>query len=175
MKISLLVLLIAFTATLVSAQWNSSNERGDEKVIFDRKGKILVETGYNLFGGLPIGGGTGFTLITDSGESISSLGFNGGYFISQNFALKFGYSNLSGGGSSISSYLIGGKLYAGKVPIDLTLGTFTDGNNGSFVGNLSVGYAIELASNIMLEPSLGVFGTDNDGLFSFKVNFAMFL
>lgn len=182
MKKSIFVLLLAFTATLLSAQRESSNETVEINVneTFDRKGKILVETGYNLIGGLPIGGGTGFTTLTDGDNTINGFGFNGGYFVSQNFALKFSYSTFGTDGSSISSYGVGTKYYiAGKVPIDFGLGIFSAGsgnNSGSDAyGSLTVGYGLSLANNINLEPALGLFADGDTMNVIFNLNFAMFL
>ena len=183
MKKSLLVLLIAFSATLAFAQENVFNQKNnnssEETEVFNRKGKILIETGYNLFGGLPIGGGTGFTVISDGDDRFSGLGFNGGYFISQNFALKLNYSNLTNFGSGVSTIGIGAKYYiAGKVPIDFSIGSFGEGGgNGSSSSyfTASVGYGIRLADNINLEPSLGLFGNSDDAISTFNLNFSMFL
>ncbi len=178
MKKSLLVLLVAFTATLVSAQRgaNRNNDVDETTETFLRKGRILIETGYNLVGGLPIGGGSGLTTISDGENSFSGIGFNGGYFVSQNFALKLNYSNLGDGGNSISSFGIGAKYYiAGKVPIDFSLGTFSGGGDSEGYGTLAIGYGVKLAENINLEPSLGFFGNSDDAITTFSLNFAMFL
>lgn len=179
MKKTLLVLLVAFSATLVSAQRGNekNNNTDDNKESFQRKGKILIETGYNLVGGLPVGGSTGLTSISDGDNSFSGLGINGGYFLSQNFALKLNYTNLGGDGfTSVSALGIGGKYYiAGKVPIELSLGTFSGGSDSEGYGTLSIGYGIRLADNINLEPALGIFSNDNDSITTFSLNFAMFL
>jgi len=144
-------------------------------VTFNRKGRVLVETGYNLVGGLPIGGGTGFVSVSDENNNLSGIGFNGGYLISQNFALKLSYSSLSDGNSTISSIGVGGKYYIkGKVPIDFNLGNLSSGGNGAGFGSFSVGYGFRLADNINLEPSLGYFGDSDDGLGTFNLNFSMF-
>lgn len=181
MKKSLVILLIAFTATLISAQSdNQSNNHSDKGTeTFNRKGRVLIETGYNLIGGIPIGGGTGLTNIADEDDSFSGLGFNGGYFFSQNFALKLSYTNLGDRGNSISSLAIGAKYYiAGKVPIEFSLGALKAGNGDSeSVGysTLSVGYGFRLADNINLEPAIGVFAGEDDGIGTFTLNFSMFL
>jgi len=179
MKKSIFILVFAFCATLMSAQISrtttTTTTQDTDDETFVRKGRVMVETGYNLFGGLPFGGGTGFTLLTDGESTISSLGFSGGYFVSENFALKFGYSNLSGDFLSLSGYQLGGKYYAGKVPLDFTAGILTGDGQTDFIGNISGGYAIELANNIMLEPSLGLVLTEYEANIAFKVNFAMFL
>lgn len=182
MKKTLLVLLVAFSATMVSAQrgnqrGNGNNNNSNENTeSFVRKGRILIETGFNLVGGLPIGGSTGLTSISDGDTSFSGIGFTGGYFVSQNFALKLNYSNLGDGNNSISSIGVGAKYYiAGKVPIDFGLGTFSGGGGDQGYGTLTVGYGIRVAENINIEPALGVFANDDDGITTFSLNFAMFL
>ena len=182
MKKSIFVLLFAFSATILCAQKKDrSNKIFKEKEevemeTFNRKGRILIETGYNLFGGLPIGGATGLSSISEGEDTFSGLGFNGGYFISQNFALKLNYSNLGDGGTSITSLAIGAKYYIiGQVPIDVSLGRFGTGGNNTSFGTFTVGYGIGLADNINLEPSIGFFGNEDDAITTFNVNFSMFL
>ena len=176
MKKSLVILLIAFTATLVSAQSDSQSNNNSEQETFNRKGRVLIETGYNLIGGIPIGGGTGLTNISDEDDSFSGLGFNGGYFLSQNFALKLSYTNLGDRGNSISSLAIGAKYYiAGKVPVEFNLGALTADSESVGYSTLSVGYGFSLAENINLEPALGVFAGEDDGIGTFTLNFSMFL
>ena len=94
MKKLLVILLVVFTVNLISAQNDNQSNNNSDQETFNRKGRVLIETGYNLIGGIPIGDGTGLTSIGDKDESFSGFGFNGGYFLSQNFALKLSYTNL---------------------------------------------------------------------------------
>ncbi len=66
-----------------------------EATPFTKKGKFLIETGYNIIGGLT--SGTGISILSGLGGdgSITSLGFDGGTFLSENFALKLKFSLLS--------------------------------------------------------------------------------
>ncbi|MDA9873738.1 hypothetical protein N9C25_05885 [Saprospiraceae bacterium] len=179
MKKSLVIFLVAFTATLISAQNDNQSNNNSDQETFNRKGRVLIETGYNLIGGIPIGGGTGLTNIAEKDDSFSGFGFNGGYFLSQSFAIKLSYTNLGDRDSSISSLAIGAKYYiVGKVPIEFSLGALTAGNGDSeSIGysTISVGYGIRLADNINLEPTLGIFAGDEDGIGTFTLNFSMFL
>ena len=74
---------------------------------------------------------------------------------------------------------IGAKYYiVGKVPIEFSLGALTEGNDDSEnieYSTISVGYGIRLADNINLEPTLGIFAGDEDGIGTFTLNFSMFL
>lgn len=170
---------MAFSASIVFAQSNNEGNSNYYSQRFVRKGRVLVESGYNLIGGLPIGAGTGIISISDGDNSVTGIGFNGGYFISQNFALKLSLTNLGDSDVSLSSFGIGAKyLVAGKVPIDFIIGSVTvdGGNNGDITfTTLSIGYGIRLADNINLEPSIGVYGTDDDNTGLFSMNFSMFL
>lgn len=155
---------------------NESNE--DDNISFIRKGRILIETGYSTFNTFGTGG-TGVSVLSVDNESLSSFAVDGGYFVSENFALKFQYSNLSSGGNGISVFGVGGKYYiANKVPLELIASRYSGfGSDQTFV-NLNIGYAIPLADNITLEPAIGILVTsdeDDDGLGLFSISFAMFL
>ena len=145
-----------------------------------RKGKILLETGYSLSGVL-IGGGSGFSLIVDDGATLTSLGFDGGYFFSDDLAVRGRLNLLSAGSDGESATLTGlgaGLKYylAGKFPVSADAGIITGGGGGTiFTYNANAGFAIRLADNIALEPSIGLANVDGDGALRFALNFAMFL
>lgn len=140
---------------------------------FSRKGRMLIETGYSLFAGFS--GGTGLTVFSNDG-SITSLGFDGGYMLSHNFALKFKLGLLNVSGGNLTNIGVGGKYYfGGKVPLDIGLSTLSSGGNSSFLGNITLGYAIPVAENINLEPSIGALLGEDDGFLRFGLNFSMFL
>lgn len=145
----------------------------EDSETFNRKGRILIETGYNLIAGFS--SGTGLSYILDSDENtITSLGFDGGYFVSDNFALKAKFSLLSSGGS-LTNFSVGGKYYiGGNVPLELGAGILSGGNASEFLGNISIGYAINIAENIALEPNLGAL-ISNGSILEFGLTFAMFL
>lgn len=141
---------------------------------FSRKGKILLETGYNLIAGL--GSGSGLTITYDpDGETLTSLGFNGGFFVSNNLAIKGRLSLLSTSGGSLTRVSVGPKYYiAGRVPIEIGAGILSGGGASEFLTNASVGIAIPIANNILLEPNVGLLVADT-GLFEFGLTFAMIL
>lgn len=140
---------------------------------FVRKGKFLVESGYNIVSGLTTG--TGISILSDEGFSISSIGFDGGYFTSENLALKFRLGILSADGENLVNFGLGAKYYiAGKVPIEVGLGSLSANGESTLLGNISIGYGLRLADNINLEPSIGLLA-EEVGLFQASVKFAMFL
>jgi hypothetical protein len=172
MKKILILLLICFCSySTIQAQDSDG---------FSRKGKILVETGYNLIASTFRG--TGASIIVSDGETITSIGAEMGYFLQENFALKFKLSIVDlGFGGTVTALGVGGKYYiAGKVPFEFAVGLLTGDGIDAFNGNLSIGYAVNLAHNILLEPSLGLLAGE-DELFggtipiNFRIAFVMIL
>jgi len=163
-----------FTLILLCFGLNFGLQAQDDSEVFNRKGRVLVETGYNLVAGFS--SGTGLSLFVDEeGNTVTSVGFDGGYFISENFALKMKLSLLSSLGS-ITNFQAGGKYYiGGRVPFELSAGLLSGGDNSEFLANLSIGYAINLAENITLEPNIGGLGTGDGILLEFGMSFSMFL
>lgn len=155
---------------------NYSISQSSEEPTFSRNGRFLIETGYNIVGG--INNSTGANLqINFDGGSVSALGADVGKFLSENFALKFKLGLLSGTGLSITTVTGGAKYYAGgKIPIELTAGIIDTGlDNPKFNGNFKFGYAARLADNITLEPSLGLTIIYDESAFVMGISFAMFL
>jgi hypothetical protein len=147
----------------------------DSEDVFQKKNKWLLESNFNLFGGL-FSGGTGATIIFEDGEEVSSFGLELGRFTTENFAIKGRLSVLSSGGESLNTYGAALKYYVkGKIPIDLGFNIISGFGDSSSYANLSVGYAFELAPNIRFEPSLGRVFSEDDGSFLFEAGFAMFL
>jgi len=160
-------------SVLLFCCWMTTTIYAQNEAGFSKKGRVLVESGYNLFAGFA--GGSGATIFVSDGETITSLGFDGGYFISENFALKIRFGLLSATGSTLTNFSGGGKYYiAGRIPVELGAGLITGGGASDFLGNVSVGYGIGLAPNINLEPSVGLLFSEAS-LFKIGVNFAMFL
>lgn len=142
---------------------------------FSRKGKLLLETGYNLIAGLGSGSGLTITYDPTGDATLTSLGFNGGYFMSNNLAIKGRFSLLSTGGGSLTRISVGPKYYiASRVPIEIGAGILSGNGASEFLVNASVGVAIPLADNILLEPNLGILGADT-ALFELGLTFAMIL
>ncbi len=167
-KIITIIALVLLVGNYSYAQ--SSEEEG-----FQRKGRFLVETGYNIVGGYNSSTGANVLLDVDGG-SVTALGADMGKMLTNNLALKFRLGILSGAGLSLTNIAGGVKYYVGgKVPIELTAGILDLGPRSSnFNANLKLGYAANLADNITLEPSLGLVVIDEAAI-SFGMSFAMFL
>lgn len=165
--------LFAFTL-LSSLFMMGSLDAQESQEPFVRKNRILIETGYNIIAGFSNSSGVNVFYDFD-GETITTLGLNGGYFVSENFALKANLGILSSNGS-LTNFGIGAKYYiGGSVPVEFGAGFLSTGGDSVGLANLGVGYAISLADNIALEPALTLIINDNGGLMKFGVNFAMFL
>lgn len=160
-----LLTTVAFTAT---AQTDGKDNGND----FDRTGKIMIETGYTLFGSLI--GGTGATIVFEDEVDLRSLTLNGGYFIKENLALRLEMRILSYGGTTFQ--LGGGAKYYinGQFPIEGTVG-FIDYGITRFTGNFRIGYGLALASNINLEPTIGILMLGEENYVQIGLNFALFL
>jgi len=167
-KIITIIALVLLVGNYSYAQ--SSDEEG-----FQRKGRFLVETGYNIVGGYNNSTGANVLLDVDGG-SLTALGVDMGKMLTNNLALKFKLGILSGGGLSLTNFAGGIKYYVGgKVPIELTAGILDFGPSSSnFNANLKLGYAANLADNITLEPSIGLVVVDEAAI-SFGISFGMFL
>ena len=151
----------------------SLSSYSQEEPVFQKKGKILVETGYGLLGGYS--SGTGLNFLADS-ETLTSIGANIGAFVTENLALKLNLGILSGDGPSITNITGGAKYYlGGRVPIELKAGFIDFGEESSEIASLTVGYAAKLADNIYLEPIAGLSATNDTGSIVFSVNFALIL
>lgn len=156
----------------------SVNGQNDE-VIDSRKGKTIVETGYSIFAGIIGGGTSGANFYTNDGESQLAIAFDGGYFISEDFALKGKVTLISGEGSTFGFIGVGPKYYiGGSFPIEFNIGsTFGDDFFADdFIGSASFGYAITLANNIYLEPAVGYsfpFESFGDGLIFGDLSFVL--
>lgn len=174
------ILPVLFFSLILSLSLSAQEK---EEAAFVRKGRVLVEVGSDIFGGFGGGGGTGSSILFGGGggsNAITNFSFDGGYFISENFAIKarFGILANSNGFGTSTSFLAGGKYYInGKVPVELGLGFLTLGNGfgSAFSGNAKVGYAIPLAKNINFEPSLGVLIVDDAAIGQFSLGFSLFL
>jgi len=159
---TLLFCLFMASMTLVHAQ---SEESGP------RKGKIFIETGLTTFGNL-FGNSTGGSFLSFDGESITNIAFSGGKFISDDFAIRAKLSLLTGFVNTITVLGVGAKYYAnGFIPLSFEIGKGFSDVNSDLIGGVSGGYAIVLADNIYLEPSLGyLFEFDDLGEGQFNIN-----
>lgn len=169
MKYAFIFLIGLFANATVVAQDTGFVNRAD---------KVLLETGYSFLSGLS-GGGSGFNLIVSDGATLTTIGIDGGYFFTDNLAVRGRFGILSAGidgeSSSVTNLALGAKYYLiGKIPFSADAGILTGGGTIATF-NLSGGFAIRLADNIALEPNIGIAHVDGSNAFRFAVNFAMFL
>ena len=158
-------LLLCFSFLCIQAQ---------DSDVFTRKGRILIEPGGGLFS--IINKGSDFNFYFADGESITSFSVDGGYFLSENFALRGRLGVLAVEGSSLLNLNVGGRYYiAKKVPVQAGVGILAaDGTTAIF--DLGVGYGIKLARNINLEPNINLYGGPDIGpLINLGFRFALFL
>tara|TARA_B110000967_G_scaffold199570_1_gene234124 strand:- start:124 stop:627 length:504 start_codon:yes stop_codon:yes gene_type:complete len=165
MKKLFLTAVAVFALTAVNAQ--------------TEKGSLLIETNIaNLMVGT-----TSFSFNSVDGESVYSIGLDGGYFVIDDFAIKvgLGYSGNSLTDTNTFSYRIGGKYYLmGNIPLtlDYTGASIKDfDENPSWLG-LGAGYAIFLGDNVSIEPGLRYNLTLNEdytdeNVFQFNIGFAL--
>ncbi|WP_350287046.1 hypothetical protein [uncultured Croceitalea sp.] len=122
------------------------------------KGSWLLEanTGFGGPGGRSAN--TSFRLTTIDGDVTYNLGFEGGYFIMDDLALKVGLGYGDGDNQpSTFSYKIGAKYYViGRVPfqLDLAGASIEDFDNNPLWLGLQGGYAFFLGDNVSIEPGL---------------------
>ncbi len=141
------------------------------------KGKLLIEanTGNAMLGN------TGFYLSNSDGQTDYNIGFDGGYFVADNFAVKagLGYGDVSD--VTILSYRLGAKYYVkSMIPItlDLTGASIKDASENPLWLGIGAGYAIFLGENVSIEPGLRYNLSLNDqytdkGVLQFNVGFAL--
>lgn len=144
------------------------------------KGKWLIEanTGFGL--GV---GNTSLGLWSQDGNTAYNIGAEGGYFVTDNLAIKLGLGYGDDGSdyaSSTFAYKVGAKYYAAnKFPIEVSYnGVSYEGadENPSYIG-LQGGYAWFLGKNISVEPGVRYNVSLNDdyykSAFQLNVGFAL--
>jgi hypothetical protein len=178
MKKIILTVAAVFALSFANAQDKKESTGGQTS-----KGKWLVEanTGNAMLGT------TGFYFKSTDGESTYNVGFDGGYFIMDDLALKagLGYGGDSAESTSAFSYRLGAKYYVKSmipVTVDLT------GASGDAVENaagetpmwlgLGAGYAWFVSDNISIEPGLRYNMSLNDkytdeAVLQFNIGFAL--
>ena len=138
-----------------------------------RKGKVAIETGASLLGGI-IGGGSGVGVLAGfEGDTFVNFQFDGGFFVSERFVIKANVG-LIAADDALAIIGTGVKYYFGdRIPVQI-LGTVITGDGSVFSGYGSIGYAARLAPNINLEPSLGVRVFGGAGILDLSTKFVMF-
>ena len=170
------LLTIAMIATGLVANAQESNGQTE-------KGKWLIEANTGFGGGGIFGhaANTGFGLTSFDGETIWSIGAEGGYFVMDDLAVKVGLGYTDSDAVSVFSYKVGAKYYAmSKIPvqIDLTGTSVKDADENPMWLGLQGGYAFFLGDMVSIEPGLRYNISLNDkvtdeGLLEFRVGFAL--
>jgi hypothetical protein len=147
-KVVLTIIMVAVVYTANSQKNNGQTE----------KGKFLIELKTKVGGFGNSLTNTSFSFFNSDGHSAWSAGFEGGYFVADNFALKagFGYTDSSLGGATFA-YKIGAKYYLkGKIPFELDL----SGSNVDFLVDKPIllgvggGYAFFIGDKLSIEPKV---------------------
>ncbi|MEM1339504.1 MAG: hypothetical protein AAF717_10950 [Bacteroidota bacterium] len=142
------------------------------------EGSWLVEVNT---GTLAIGN-TAFSLSSVDGNTSWSVGAEGGYFVTDDLALKvgLGYGDAGEFSDGVLVYKLGGKYYInGQIPVGLDFtGISSDGNSANWVGAQG-GYAVFLGETVAIEPALRYNFTldedEADSVFQALIGFTIFL
>ncbi|MEO2060715.1 MAG: hypothetical protein ABGW76_11625 [Mesonia sp.] len=171
------IVLIAAIAVCGMFSANAQEESGQTS-----KGKWLVEANTNF--GAAHAANTGISFYSVNGNTSYSVGFEGGYFVMDNLAIKAGLgyqgSDSDAPGSSSFSYKVGGKYYIlGNIPVQLDYSgaSIKDyDENPSYLG-FQAGYALFLGEKVSVEPGLRYNMSMNDdfyeSVFQINVGFAL--
>ena len=127
----------------------------------DRGGNALSEGSWVIEAntGSWTTGGTSFSLTSEDGSTMWSIGAEAGYFVMDDLAIKagLGYSDFGDGDFTAFNYKVGAKYYiAGQFPVgaDFTGSSYEDfDENPSYVG-VQAGYAWFVADQVSIEPTL---------------------
>lgn len=181
MKKILIIIMLFGIPFFACAQEDQTNDRLQTAI-----GSFAIDanTTFTSLGGIFGGNGTSFTLSSSDGMVIWNIGAEVGYFVTDNFALKFGLGYGDFDGSSYFSYKLGLKYYiAGRAPIQIDYSGQTGEDwfgdeKPSYLG-LQAGYAIFLGDMVSLEPSLRYnLSLNNDyyeDIFQIQIGFTIFL
>ncbi|UJH66902.1 hypothetical protein [Allomuricauda sp. SCSIO 65647] len=169
-KVILVVLGLFGTAVMVNAQNGNSGQTSE--------GSWFLEVNTGSFST----GNTSFSLTSSDGNTSWSAGIDGGYFVTENLAVKagIGYNDPGDFSDGILVYKVGGKYYLnGQIPLGMDFtGLSFDGNGANWIG-FQGGYAVFLGDMVALEPGLRYNLTldeaDADSIFQAFVGFTIFL
>lgn len=144
-KLLVMAAVAVFGFTNVNAQ---DDDNGDAL----SKGSFVIEANTGSWAT----GNTSFSLTSVDGNTIYSIGAEGGYFVIDNLAVKvgLGYADADTVDGTFV-YKVGAKYYLGgefPVGVDFT-GASVDGNNANWVG-VQGGYAWFVADNVSIEPTV---------------------
>jgi hypothetical protein len=174
--------LIGFFAVgiIFSANAQDSNEGQTAQ------GKWLIEANTGFAGGGELSlyqhtANTGFGLASIDGQTIWSVGTEGGYFVIDDLAVKAGLGYTDFDGTSIFSYKVGAKYYImSQIPVqvDINGASIDDADDQPLWLGLQGGYAFFLAENVSIEPGLRYSMSLNEdvtdeGIFEVRIGFAL--
>ncbi len=146
------------------------------------EGNWLIEVNTGFGGDAAHGASTGFGLSTSDGTTIWSMGFEGGYFVIDDLALKAGLGYTDFDGFSLFSYKFGAKYYIGSqfpIQVDLTGASIQDVSENPLWLGLQGGYAVFLNDFVSIEPGIRYNVSLNDqfsedGILELRVGFAIY-
>jgi len=146
------ILCFAVTLLTINAMTAQNSDENTSSALQEGSWVIEANTGSWTTGS------TAFSLSTEDGSTMWSIGAEAGYFVIDDLAIKagLGYADFDGD-FSVFSYKIGVKYYiVGEFPVgaDFTGSSYKDfDENPSYVG-IQGGYAWFVADNISIEPTL---------------------
>ena len=183
-------LITMFIAIFIIAFTYAQDDSAQSQI---SKGSIVMEfnTGISGLGDMSMmQGSTAIQFTSVDDVSIYNIGFDGGYFIQDGLALKFG---LGYGGykwddgdfdesSNTFSYRLGVKYYVADTfpfQVDVTGATIKDMDEDPMWLGLQGGYAFFLGSNVAIEPGLRYSISLNEdftdeGIFQLNVGLSVF-
>ena len=167
-----LILLVAVTLFIFNVNAQDENSSAKSEGIW----VIEVNTGSWTTGS------TAFSLASQDGYTMWSAGAEGGYFVKENLAIKagLGYSDFGDDSDGSFTYKVGAKYYVGgNIPVGIDFTGVSAGDyNASWVG-AQAGYAIHVADNVAIEPTLRYNLTLDDmkadSAFQALIGFTLFL
>lgn len=168
------------TALAVLGLLVTSNAQDDGNPTIEGTWLVEVNTGFGS--GAAHGASTGFGLSSTDGSTIWSMGFEGGYFVIDDLALKAGLGYTDFDGSSLFSYKFGAKYYINSqipVQLDLTGASIKDAAENPLWVGIQGGYAVFLNEYVSIEPGLRYNISLNDqfsedGVLELRVGFAIY-
>lgn len=150
MKKLLLIIAVVFFCFNVTAQDTDEN---NSSALSEGSWVIEANTGSWTTGS------TAFSLASEDGSTMWSVGAELGYFVMDDLAIKagLGYADFGDSDFTAFSYKIGAKYYiGGQFPVgaDFTGSSYKDADeNPSYIG-IQAGYAWFVANNVSIEPTL---------------------
>ncbi len=136
------------------------------------KGKFVIEANT----GSAATGNTSFRLTSVNGNTDATIGLDGGYFVADDLAVKFGLGSDFG---DVFTYKVGGEYYiASKFPVGVDFtGVSGNGSSSNFVG-VQGGYAYFIGEHVSIKPAIRyniALDEGDNGAFQGLIGFAIYL